>query len=310
MIDILCIGLNPSIDVGCTTETVQPTHKVRCKNEKYYPGGGGVNVARVIAVLGGKPVLAYLSGGITGRVFDALLDDYAITKKRFEMSGSVRIAYMIQEESTQLEYKFVPEGADVDLQETASLMAFVETFDGEYFVASGSLPRGLPTDMYARIAAIAKAKGKRFILDTSGAALRAAFDFGNIYLAKPSRHEMELLIGHKLDRKGLQEVASALVAKGKVDNLVVSLGADGAMLVNADGTLYLPAIEIEVRSSVGAGDSFVGAMTWYLSNGQSIGEAFRYGVAAGSAAVMTPATELCHRKDIEALFHRLKQIEP
>lgn len=305
MSSILCIGLNPAIDVVSSARTVQPTHKVRTKDQKYYPGGGAINVARVICELGGTPSLAFLSGGITGPVFDALLDKYEIKKHRFEMRGAVRIAYMIKVENTGSEFRFVPEGPIVHVYEIEPLMNFVGSFDAQYLVASGSLPRGLPTNSYARIAKIAKEKNMRFILDTSGEALREAFSFGGIFLAKPSKHEMELFVGHELDDQSLQEVVSALVTKGTVEHLVVSLGAEGALLANTDGITKLPSIKVQVRSAVGAGDSFVGALVWYLSKGKPIAEAFRFGVAAGSAAVMTPGTELCHRADIESLFYQL-----
>lgn len=306
MSGILCIGLNPSVDISCTAERVGPIHKVRTWNEKYDPGGGAVNVARVVQVLGGEPVLAYLSGGTTGPMFEALLKNYGIAQRRFQTCGSVRVAYMVREESTDLEYRFVPEGPEIRLDELEPLMKFVENFDGDYYVASGSLPCGVPSDIYARIADLTQKKGARFILDTSGEALNEALAHGGIYLAKPSKHELELYAGHKLDETGLRDVATALIARGVVDNLVVSLGSDGALLANADGVAQLPSPAVKVSSAVGAGDSFVGAMTWGLLQGKPVAEAFRFGVAAGAAAVMTPGTDLCRQEDVHMLFGKLE----
>ena len=151
------------------------------------------------------------------------------------MAGPVRISYVVKEQSTGLEYRFVPEGPEVHLSEIQPLMDFVESFKGKYLVASGSLPRGLPTSIYAQIAEIAKKTGTRFVLDSSGDALREAFASGGIFLAKPSRHEMEVFVGHDLDDKSLRDAALALLTKGTVQNLVISLGVDGALLANADG---------------------------------------------------------------------------
>jgi len=305
MSKILCIGLNPSVDISCTADIVEPVHKVRTRGAKYDPGGGAINVARVIGVLGGESVLAYLSGGTTGSMFEALLNNYEIIHKRFEMQGPVRVAFMVREESTGLEYRFVPEGPDISPRELEPLLDFVAHFDGDYFVASGSLPRGVPSDTYARLADLTHKKGARFVLDTSGEALQEAFAHGGIYLAKPSRHELELFVGHELDETGLRDAAAALIAKGVVENLVVSLGSEGAFLANAEGVLQLPSIAVQARSAVGAGDSFVAAMTWKLSEGRPIAEAFQFGVAAGAAAVMTPGTDLCHRNDVFTLFEKL-----
>lgn len=306
MSGILCIGLNPSVDISCAAQTVGPIHKVRTRNEKYDPGGGAVNVARVIAVLGGEPVLAYLSGGTTGPMFETLLKKYGISQHCFEMRGSVRVAFMVREESTGLEYRFVPEGPEIGPDELEPLMKFVENFDGDYFVASGSLPCGVPSDSYARIADVSRERGARFVLDTSGEALQAAFAHGGIYLAKPSKHELELYAGHKLDEVGLRDVATALIAKGVVENLVVSLGSEGALLAHADGVAQLPSPAVKACSAVGAGDSFVGAMTWGLSQGRPVAEAFRFGLAAGAAAVMTPGTDLCHHDDVHMLFGKIE----
>ena len=303
---ILCIGLNPTVDISCTAESVGPIHKVRTWNEKYDPGGGAINVARVIDVLGGEPVLAYLSGGTTGLMLETLLKNYGFAQHCFKMGGPVRVAYMVHEESTGLEYRFVPEGPEIRFEELQPLMNFVENFDGDYYVASGSLPSGVPSDSYARIADLTQKKGARFVLDTSGEALHEAFAQGGIYLAKPSKHELELYAGHELDEAGLREVATALVAKGVVENLVVSLGSDGALLAHADGVVQLPSPAVKARSAVGAGDSFVGAMTWGLFQGRPVAEAFRFGLAAGAAAVMTPGTDLCRHDDVHMLFGKLE----
>ncbi len=97
-----------------------------------------------------------------------------------------------------------------------------------------------------------------------------------------------------------------MIARGVVENLVVSLGSDGALLAHADGVVQLPSPAVKVRSAVGAGDSFVGAMIWGVSQGKPVTEAFRLGLAAGAAAVMTPGTDLCRHQDVQMLFGKLK----
>jgi 6-phosphofructokinase 2 len=307
---ILCVGLNPTIDVSCVAETIEPIHKVRTNAEKYDAGGGATNVARVISILGGAPTLAYLCGGLNGTAFETLLADFSISLRRFEMSGPVRTAYMVHEKSTGLEYKFIPEGPKISIEELNPLMEFIESYKCDYLVASGSLPPGADADAYVRLNAMAKKQEARFILDTSGQALQEALVDGGIYLAKPSKRELEVFAGHELDEQGVIEAAKALIAKGAVENLIVSLGADGALLANSDGIIQMLAKTVKARSTVGAGDSFVGAMTWWLAQEKPIVEAFHFGIAAGAAAVMTPGTDLCRADDVHRLFNeRNKEIE-
>lgn len=307
MTRILAITLNPSIDIACATDQVHPMLKTRTRNQMLDPGGGGTNVARVIATLGGVAELAYLSGGTTGALYDEMLEEIGLTTRRFAMNGSVRVSFMVRENATDLEYRFVAEGAEVSDAELAPLMAHVEAFDGDYIIASGSLPRGVPVDTYARMAAVAEAKGARFILDTAGEALQETLKRAGVFLIKPSLHELELFLGRKLDEKEIGAAATELVTAGKARNVVVSLGREGALLAHADGVLRVPSLHVKAASAVGAGDSFVGALTWRLSQGHTIEDAFRFGVAAGAAAVMTAGTQLCGREDVFALYESMAQ---
>ena len=299
---ILTIALNPAIDVSCDAEHVRPTLKTRTLNQKHYAGGGGANVARVIAELGGKVELIYLSGGFSGPLYDRLLDHYDFVKHRVEMAGSNRIALMVHELSTNFEYRFVPEGPTIDPQEIEPIHRFVENYEGDYIVASGSLPHGAPDDTYSRMAEAARKKGIRFVLDTSGEALRRTIDHSEIFLLKPSISELEKLVGERLDEKSASTAAMELVKRGSVQNIALSMGKSGAVLINADGIARMRSIHVREASAVGAGDSFVAGMVWWLSQGHTMREAFRFGIAAGSAAVMTPGTELCRRDDVIALY--------
>ena len=301
---ILCLVLNPAIDISCAADRVQPTLKTRTHDQLSYPGGGGTNVARVIAELGARPELAFLSGGATGGVFQALLSDYWIDQHAFEIADSNRIAYNVFEKSTGFEYRFVPEGPKVEASELAGLLAFSARFNGDYLVASGSLPAGVPADTYAQLAKLAGASGARFVLDTSGAALAAAIETGGIFLLKPSMGELEAFAGRRLDEREAGAVALDLVKRGSADNVAVSFGRQGALLANANGVLHAPSVHVRTVSATGAGDSFVGAMVWALSQGRSEDEAFRLGLAAGAAAAMTPGTELCRRDDVFTLYEQ------
>lgn len=299
---IICITLNPTLDLSNDALRVVPTHKVRVRNQRQDVGGGGINVARVIAELGGEAEVAVLSGGASGVIMEEALRALPLHLHTFAMKGAVRIAFMVYEEETNLEYRFVPDGPVVAPLEIEPVFDLIERERADYVVASGSLPRGVPVDSYARMARMTATGNGRFVLDASGEPLAAAIAEGGIFLFKPSLSELEKLVGHSLDIESAGAFAADLVRRGAARHVALTLGSDGALLVGPDGMIRMPAITVPVRSAVGAGDSFVGAMVWALSKGQTMREAFRFGLAAGAAAVMTPGTELCRRADILRLY--------
>lgn len=306
MSKILSIALNPAIDISSDADKVRHTHKTRTHNQRQHAGGGGVNVARVIVELGGNCELLYLSGGATGTLLEAMLKPLGIRQHAFPIHDSVRVAYNVRELSTNLEYRFVPEGPQVTEAELVPVFDLLENTDADYIVASGSLPRGVGDGTYARMAEIAAAKKARLILDTSGEALHETLSKSKVFLVKPSLGELASFVGQEIDHENAGSAAQSIVRGGAADYIAVTLGGDGAILVGADTIQRVPAIEVPVQSAVGAGDSFVAAMTWSLAEGHDIGEAFRFGLAAGAAAVMTSGTELCRRADVLTLYEANK----
>lgn len=299
---IVTLTLNPSIDGAAQAEAVRPIRKIRTWDERYDPGGGGINAARVVQELGGRAFAIYLAGGATGGVLDDLLQRAAIPRRRIPIEDHTRISHAVYERSSGLEYRFVPEGPLVREPEWRACLAALEDIDCEYLIASGSLPRGVPKDFYGTVVDIARRKGAKLVLDTSGPALGTALQRG-VHLVKPSLGEFETLLGRKLPDEASQEVAvRELVLSGAAEMVALTLGRDGALLVTDRGALRLPAPNVIAKSAVGAGDSFVAAMTLGLAQGRSPEDAFAYGTAAGAAAVLTAGTGLCRREEVERLY--------
>ena len=307
MARIVTLALNPAIDSACEADAVFPTHKVRTFGQRYDPGGGGINVARVLARLGDEVQVACLSGGATGALLDELLAREGLRAHAFPMAGHTRMSMAVFDRSTGQEYRFVPEGPEVAEGEWQAALDGVLALGGEWLVASGSLPRGVPEDVYARLAARLAGTPARMVLDTSGPALAAAMAAGGLFLAKPSRGEFEKLVGHPLaERAAIADAAMAFVAAGKVAHLAVTLGHEGAILAHAGGVIDHPGLPVEVRSATGAGDSFVAGMVHALAAGQGVEAAFLWGLAAGTAAVTSPGTGLCSAGDVTAQLQRLQ----
>lgn len=304
MANILSIALNPTVDISSEAESIRPTDKIRTSNERQDPGGGGINVARVIATLGGDVEALFLAGGEMGQLLDRLLQEEGIHRHLVAIAGHTRISYTVRELSSGLEYRFVSKGPRVSGEELHACCELLMDHEAEYVVASGSLPVGAPDDIYARMADIARKRGARFILDSSGPGLAATLAQSSVFLVKPNLEELAALSGRQLDPDEAGRAALQLVERGSAQFVAVTMGKDGALLASEAGVLHLPAIEVAVQSAVGAGDSFVGAMTWALSQGKPAAEAFRYGIAAGAAAVVTPGTRLCQREDVLDLYRR------
>ncbi|WP_135466873.1 1-phosphofructokinase family hexose kinase [Crenalkalicoccus roseus] len=307
---ILTLTLNPTVDIAAYAEAVRPVRKIRTRDETFDPGGGGVNVSRVLRELGGETLAIILAGGVSGRFLEELLDEGGVPRRSVPIAGRTRISHTVHDLSAGQEYRFVPEGPEIRESECAAAFAAMEEEAGGWLVASGSLPRGVASDFYARAARAAAQRGRRFVLDTSGAALKAALGHG-LALIKPSRGEFEALIGRPLPSPEEQrQAALALAREGAAELVAVTLGHEGALLAGREGTLRLPALDVPVQGAVGAGDSFLAAMVLALSRGEPPHEAFAWGMAAGAAAVMSAGTAHPRRSDVEALRQRIGEVPP
>ncbi|KLI62914.1 1-phosphofructokinase family hexose kinase [Aurantiacibacter marinus] len=303
---IAALTMNPAIDVAYSVEQLEHTRKLRADDASVDPGGGGINVARVLVRLGNNVRCFYPSGGAGGVAFDNLVDLHQLVKTRIPIAGSTRFSTAILERSSGHEFRFSSTGPELQEAEWQACLDAIATMKGDYLVASGSLPPGVPTDFYASVCRIAHEKGARFVLDTSGPPLKACIAQGGVFLAKPGRLEFEAMVGRPLaDDKTLEAAAREIVDQGLVENLAVTMGEGGALLATREATLRLSAAEVEARSTVGAGDSFVAGMVHAFAIGSDAAEAFRYGVAAGAAAVLTPGTDLCRPADMERLLEHM-----
>jgi len=301
---IVTITMNPTIDVSAATVRVVPVRKLRCTAVRRDPGGGGINVARIVHRFGGECQALYPKGGYTGALLLKLLKGEGVASLAVKTAAEARESFTFQEQATGSQYRFVLPGPQLQPSEWRACLELLTSLPDPptYIVASGSLPPGVPDDFYARVARVAASSGARVVIDSSGAALEAALDAG-VYLAKPNLNELRDLTGQPLSqRQDWEDAAAALVRAGKAEVIALTLGKEGALLATGTDRLYAPGLAVQAVSAVGAGDSFLGAMVWCLSRGDSLEEAFRYGVAAGTAALLTPGTELCRIQDAERLY--------
>jgi 6-phosphofructokinase 2 len=311
MAKIVTLTPNPAIDLSTSVQRVTPTLKLRCTAQRRHPGGGGVNVARVVKRFGGDVEAILPIGGFTGQLLRRLIDAEGIASRVVEAEVETREDFYVSETGTQAQYRFVLPGQPLRPSEWSECLAVLAASNPapQFVVGSGSLPPGVPDDFYAQAATIARKLGAKFLLDTSGGPLAAAIEHG-LYLIKPNLHEMSELVGAELaGQDDWMIMARALIEKGKVEIVALSLGHLGAMIVTRDEAYRAQALPIRPVSAVGAGDSFLGALVFSLANGAQLADAFRLSVAAGAAALLNEGTELCRPPDVYRLSEQTR-IEP
>lgn len=303
MSKIITITFNPAIDKSTSVATLIPEKKLNCAIPVYEPGGGGINVARAIKKLGGEAVAVYLAGGYSGIKFTQLLTHESIESIVTETKNSTRENLVVVENATNKQFRFGMPGLKVTESEWQACLKSIEDLNNvDFIVASGSLPEGIPTDIFARIALIAQNKRAKFIVDTTGEALKQAVQEG-VYLIKPNLGELNSLMGkEELSHESVANVARELIEKGKCEVVAVSMGAEGAMLVTKDLMISIKPPTVERKSTVGAGDSMVAGIVLSLSKDKSLIESVQYGVACGTAATMNEGSELCRKEDAEHLY--------
>lgn len=303
---IITLTANPAIDIYSKTEKFEPNEKLRCEKPLVDPGGGGVNVSRVIKRLGGESTAVYTLGGHTGKLFSDLLKKEGVKEDPVVVKNDLRQNFAITETSTGNLFRFGFPGAELEDSEYETLLEKVDNCEkGSFLVASGSLPPGAPADFYARAAARAKKCGLKFVLDTSGSSYKGVLEEG-AFLLKPNKKELQDLTGETAEELDQQKkLLLDLLAKYPVEIIVLSLGGEGALLATQGRVRHYPAPKVDHVSSIGAGDSMVAGMIYSLSLGQPVDEAILMGLACGSATIKSPGTELLQKKDVDSLYEQL-----
>jgi len=297
---IITLTVNPALDISTHAERVIPVRKLRCGKARREPGGGGINVARVLKRLGAAVTALFTAGGSTGDLLGRLVASEGVKSVLLPIAGETRENFTVNETKNLTQFRFVLAGPILTKAEWQSCLDMLAEHmsPGDFLVASGSLPEGVPTGFYASVAKIAAESGASFVLDTAGAALAGALGPG-VSLIKPNLRELEDLVGGDTTTENAQiEACQALVSAGKAAAVALTLGAEGALLVTSNGVWRARPPKVATSSAVGAGDSFTAGMVWGMAAGWQIEKAFSLGIAAGAATALTPGTELCHPDDV------------
>ena len=302
---VITLTLNPALDLSSEVPALIPDEKLRCSDPLLDPGGGGLNVSRAIVALGGDSLALVALGGLTGDRLAGLIRAEGVPFLALTAPGETRLSLTVTEATTGRQYRFMlpgPRWAEADQERVFTLLR-ASARPGAFGVISGSQPPGVPVDFPARLARAMP--GLSVVLDTSGPALREAIEhpIPDLAILRMDGAEAESIAHVALiSRSDTADFAQSLVDRGVAKQVVIARGADGSVLVDKDHRIFAKAAKVKVKSTVGAGDSFVAGMVLALARGETVEAALALGSAAGSAAVMTDATQLCKREDVLRLL--------
>ncbi len=308
---IVTLTLNPALDVSTRTERVVDAHKLRCAQPRFDPGGGGINVARVLRRLGADVTAVFPCGGPTGDRLRELVQAEDVPVHCVGIGGETRESFTVNETATGREYRFVLPGPELAEREWRACLDALQSFSPapRWIIASGSLAPGVPLSFQQELAAVARRLGSRLVVDTSGTALPVAFEAG-LYLAKPSLSELRTLAGEALAGEGdWLRAARGLIDRGQAEVIAVSLGPQGALLVTREHALRAPGLAVDVAGTVGAGDSFLAGLVFALERTGDLADALATAMAAGGASLLGGGTSLARPQDIVRLRQQV-QVRP
>jgi 6-phosphofructokinase 2 len=303
---IVTISLSPCIDKSTTVDKFIPEKKLKCTYPLLEAGGGGINVSKVLKNFKTPSQCLYISGGYTGKIFDHLVYHEGLDALVVPSESNTRENFIVFEHHTHLQFRFGMPVNKVSTAEWKAIIVHLKKLKPSCVVLSGSIHPEISQSFFNELYAFIKKTNCRLVVDTSGKALKKIVQTG-AFLIKPNQNEFSSLFGKEtLSINSIIEKGKQLVNKGKIENIVVSLGKEGAVLINEHEVLHFTPPALKVKSTVGAGDSMVAAIVYSISIGKSISEAVKFGIAAGSATTVNSGMRLCSLSGAKKLLTKVK----
>lgn len=304
MSKILTVTLNPCIDKTITIDGFVYGGLNRVQSVRTDAGGKGINASKVLKSFGAD-ILCYTLDA--GNAIKGCLEKEGIASTLGKATGEVRTNLKIVDTRTGITTEINEKGFSLAKKECESIVADIEALlsDSEILVLAGSLPAGMGVDTYGKLIRIAKEKDVKVILDADGERLKQGLN-EIPYAIKPNLSEFEELCGEKLDScEKIVSNARKWIEKGVV-LVVVSMGGDGAVFVSKDEAYKTLPLEIESKSTVGAGDSMVATLAYGLQNGYSLEKISQLCTCAGSVTCSKEGTQVCTFDEVMQNFEKLK----
>lgn len=303
---ILVINLNASVDKRYEMTELEKGTVMRTLKVENTPGGKGIHVANVATILGEQCIATGFLGGKTGEFIEEKLTEYKIKNDFVKVNGETRECLaIITEDLVQTE--ILEPGPEVSMEEQSEFVKKYKELleDSDVIVASGSVPRNVPKNFYSSLITIAKNKGKKFLLDTSGELLKSGINAKPFFI-KPNRDEIEALTGRKIesDSDALEEI-KRFQEKG-IELVVISLGSKGSIAGYKDKFYKVTVPKVKAINPVGSGDSYVAGIAVSLERGYSIEQMLKYASACGTANAMEEETGSVKENIVNELLEKIK----
>jgi 6-phosphofructokinase 2 len=305
---IITLTVNPALDKSAKIDGLIPKQKLSCHSIHYQPGGGGINISRMLKRLGSETNCIVTSGGDTGKRLTDLLEKESVQPKIIPVKEWTRENLSIVDTQSNLQYRFGMPGNELSKTELESIKKLLKKIvkPKDILVLSGSLCKKMPDDYYAQLIKLFSDKDINIVIDTSGQALIEALK-ENVYLIKPNQRELAQLAEKEFMYTAEQETfAMELVKSKKAQYVVVSLGARGAFIACNDGVFYKTTPSVKVKSTIGAGDSMVAGLLYGIQNEFPPEKMLKWGVACGVATTMGEGTSLATKENIDTVLKLMK----
>ncbi|MCP3762609.1 1-phosphofructokinase [Domibacillus sp. A3M-37] len=296
--------LNPAVDYVVRVEDFQAGGLNRSESADMYAGGKGINVSRVLKRLGSDTCAIGFAGGFTGEFIKNELDREGVFHRFASIQGVTRINVKLKS-NTETEINGpAPAISEEDANRLVQLTS--ELTERDWLHIGGSVPSSLPADYAGTLIDAARNKGARVVVDTSGAALKGLLPY-NPFFIKPNHHELSELFDTEINTKEEAALIAKKLVDGGIENVIVSMGGDGAVFVNKEGAYYAESPKGTVKNTVGSGDSMVAAFMAKIDAGLKPHEAFHWAVAAGSATAFSD--DLCTKAEVEDVYSRVSIVK-
>lgn len=288
---IFTVTLNPAVDRELTVDEIAFDTVLRASKWQVDCGGKGFNVARMLKSLGVPSVALGFAAGKTGELLDEKLQALGIETDFVWIDGETRTNVSIVTAANDRYLKVNEPGPTISKDDLTKLVHKVaeRSKAGDWWVLAGSLPPGVPSTIYADLTETIQSAGGMVFLDTSGEALQQSCS-AKPQLVKPNAEEAQELTGLPVNNPTEIAAAAAAIQQQGPENVIISMGKDGALLVSGKTTWLAASPEIVERNPIGAGDSMVAGLVWGLSEGANLGEALRRGIACGAATASQSGT--------------------
>lgn len=307
---VITVTLNPAMDKTLTVDNYKLGMVNRATNIRYDIGGKGVNVSKVLVNFGIESTCTGFLGGIWKKDFEQELDKRNIKHKFIDIKGNTRTNTKIVDNVNKIYTDLNEAGPFIDENTLEKFLIEFENFCGkdDIVVLSGGVSTSIPTNIYGKLTSIAKRKGSKVILDADGDLLKLGLE-EKPHIIKPNNHELGNL--YNIDEKDDEQILGAAekLRKNGIENVMVSLGEKGGFYITDKGVYYAKGLKVNVKSTVGAGDSMVAALVYSIINKFDEVETLKFATACGAATVELEGTEACTLEQVNKLINKVEIIK-